>query len=158
MSEFDGMEPVRVRVLLAQVGEAAVKMRTLEGKIGTLVRGAGLATATAHRPSQVADACDKLVTDVKVRLETLEKREFTRADGSAPKGHLDPAKPITPDDPAKDPSSKDPGKHGSPDHPKDTKESSPDHPKGAKDSGKDGSPDHPKDTKESSPDHPKGAK
>ncbi|MFI6319921.1 hypothetical protein ACIBG8_20465 [Nonomuraea sp. NPDC050556] len=80
MGKFDGMDPALVRDLLAEVKQAATQLRTLEGRIGQLMGGAGLATPATHRPVQVADACDTMVHDVTARLALLEKKEPVKDD------------------------------------------------------------------------------
>ncbi|MEV0582214.1 hypothetical protein [Nonomuraea sp. NPDC050310] len=75
MAKFDGMDPKLVRELLAEVRQAAVQMRQIEGRVAQVMGAAGLATQTTHRPAQVAEACDGMVRDVTARLTLLEKRE-----------------------------------------------------------------------------------
>ncbi|WP_336208387.1 hypothetical protein [Nonomuraea sp. LPB2021202275-12-8] len=83
MGKFDGMDPKLVRDLLAEAKRAAEELRRVEGRVGQIMSGAGLATQTTHRPVQVADAADRMVKDVTGRLGVLEKRAGER-DGSRP--------------------------------------------------------------------------
>ncbi|MFI7451776.1 hypothetical protein ACIBQX_30065, partial [Nonomuraea sp. NPDC049714] len=78
MSKFDGMDPKLVRDLLGEAKRAAEELRRVEGRVGQIMTGAGLATQTTHRPAQVADAADKMVKDVTARLGVLEKRVADR--------------------------------------------------------------------------------
>ena len=74
MGKFDGMDPKLVRDLLAEVKHAVTQMRSVEGRVGQVMSGAGLATQTTHRPVQVADAAEVMVRDVTARLGLLEKK------------------------------------------------------------------------------------
>ena len=74
MGKFDGMDPKLVRDLLGEAKRAAEELRRVEGRVGQIMTGAGLATQTTHRPAQVADAADKMVKDVTARLGVLEKK------------------------------------------------------------------------------------
>ncbi|MFI9430730.1 hypothetical protein [Streptosporangium sp. NPDC052375] len=74
MGKFDGMDPELVRDLLSEVKQAVTRMRDAEGRITQLMSGAGLSSQSAHRPSQVADACEVMVRDVSARVALLEKK------------------------------------------------------------------------------------
>ncbi|MGC5012755.1 hypothetical protein ACLQ2R_18485 [Streptosporangium sp. DT93] len=74
MGKFEGMDPKLVRDLLSEVKQAADRMRDAEGRVTRLMSGAGLSSQTAHRPVQIADACDGMVRDVTARVALLEKR------------------------------------------------------------------------------------
>ena len=83
MGKFDGMDPKLVRELLAEVKRAAAELRGVEGRVAQAMTRADLATRTTHRPSQVADAGDKMIRDVTVRLGELEKRaDHPRTNGT----------------------------------------------------------------------------
>ncbi|MEU8378188.1 hypothetical protein [Streptosporangium sp. NPDC048865] len=87
MGKFEGMDPKLVRDLLSEVQRAAEQMRNVEGKVAQLMSGAGLSSQSAHRPVQVADACDVMVRDVSARVTLLEKRvaQNTTAPAAEPK-------------------------------------------------------------------------
>src|SRR5687768_16522281 len=104
MGKFDGMDPKLVRDLLGETKRAAEELRRVEGRVGQIMTGAGLATQTTHRPAQVADAADKMVKDVTARLGVLEKRVSERDD----------TRP-TPDDPKRNGYDTSPTEDGKPD-------------------------------------------
>ncbi|MET8004084.1 hypothetical protein [Nonomuraea glycinis] len=104
MGKFDGMDPKLVRDLLGEAKRAAEELRRVEGRVGQIMTGAGLATQTTHRPAQVADAADKMVKDVTARLGVLEKR-VTDRDATRP----------TPDDPKRNDYDPPPTGDGKPD-------------------------------------------
>ncbi|MEV0348203.1 hypothetical protein AB0H88_20725 [Nonomuraea sp. NPDC050680] len=85
MGKFDGMDPKLVRDLLAEVKNAVTQMRSVEGRVGQVMSGAGLATQTTHRPVQVADAAEVMVRDVTARLGLLEKKADHPRVGDQPK-------------------------------------------------------------------------
>ncbi|MFC4057420.1 hypothetical protein ACFOWE_03895 [Planomonospora corallina] len=74
MGKFDGMDPELVRGLLAEVKQAAERMRTIEGRVTRLMSAAGLSSQSAHRPVRIADECDTMVKDVSARVALLEKK------------------------------------------------------------------------------------
>ncbi|WP_203863296.1 hypothetical protein, partial [Planobispora rosea] len=85
MGKFDGMDPELVRELLAEVKQAAEQMRTVEGRVTRLMSGAGLSSQSAHRPVQVAEACDALVKDVSGRVVLLEKKADQKETSGGPR-------------------------------------------------------------------------
>ncbi|MFF5211311.1 hypothetical protein [Streptosporangium sp. NPDC000396] len=84
MGKFDGMDPELVRDLLSEVRQAAVQMRTAEGRITQMMSGAGLSSQSTHRPAQIADACDVMVRDVSARVTLLEKKIKQETGAPAP--------------------------------------------------------------------------
>ncbi|GIH74761.1 hypothetical protein Plo01_11900 [Planobispora longispora] len=85
MGKFDGMDPELVRELLAEVKQAAEQMRTVEGRVTRLMSGAGLSSQSAHRPVQVAEACDTMVKDVSGRVTLLEKKHDQKGTSGEPR-------------------------------------------------------------------------
>ncbi|GAB1820678.1 hypothetical protein [Herbidospora sp. RD11066] len=96
MPKIDGMDPKLVRDLLAELRRAAKEMESIEAKVTTTVRNAGVPAAVTYRPSAVADAIAEMDKDVTARLALLEKRERDPATRPTPTttGDETPTKPV----------------------------------------------------------------
>ncbi|WP_229803010.1 hypothetical protein [Planobispora rosea] len=155
MGKFDGMDPELVRELLAEVKQAAEQMRTVEGRVTRLMSGAGLSSQSAHRPVQVAEACDALVKDVSGRVVLLEKKADQKETSGGPRvedqSADDPPKP-EPKDSAPEP--KPEPKDSAPEPKPEPKDSAPESKPEPKDSAPEPKPE-PKDSAPESKPEPK---
>ncbi|MEV5408305.1 hypothetical protein AB0K60_05575, partial [Thermopolyspora sp. NPDC052614] len=110
MPKLDGMNPQLVRQLLTELQQAAKKMRAADARVAQLLSSAGVPLHTSHRPSQVADAADDMIRDVKTRLAALEKEEKQKKPGSTTPDSMGGKKPS--DDPKPQPGESDKSDHG----------------------------------------------